>query len=175
MHKAGRFNMANTSGNITYYSDWDRLVKAADNTVNHILKKYVAPTAETILKKHIQKDIYDAYTPKPRGWVGRQTYSRRHVLEGAVYSEITTKYSYHEMLITSKATASPAVVKGWSFHNRYPGAFLKLLESGNMGIWYGGFARPAVSNAQSEIDRSDEIVSKIRTGVTDKIGKCFIL
>lgn len=158
----------------TYFSDWDTLIKAAETKVEKILKKDVAPIAEEILKKHIQSDIYDVYTPKENGWVlsdgTRTTYKRRHVLEKSVTSYMSDR---NTLLITSTATASPAVVSGWSFHNRYPGAFLKLLESGNMGIWRGGFPRPAVLNTQEELDRSTQIQSAIKNGIKREIGICI--
>jgi len=153
-----------------FFSDWDELVNAVDNKATKILQIDVAPVAENILKKHIKSDIYDAYTPIENGWVNGKTYERRHVLEDAITSILQDK---HTILITSTATASPAVLSGWSFHNRYPGAFLKLLESGNMGIWRGGFPRPAVSNTQDEIDTSREIKSAIQKGIQREIGICI--
>lgn len=157
-----------------YFSEWDALVKAAEAKAEKILKKDVAPVAEEILKKHIQSDIYDVYTLKENGWVttdgARTTYQRRHVLEKAITSLMPDKQT---LLVTSTATASPAVITGWSFHNRYPGAFLKLLETGNMGIWRGGFPRPAVSNTQEELDRSAAIQSAIKNGIKREIGICI--
>ncbi|MBR4021284.1 MAG: hypothetical protein IKI94_01595 [Ruminococcus sp.] len=153
-----------------YFSKWDDLVNAVDNKLSVILEKDVAPIAEEILKKHIKSDIYDAYTPKENGWVNGTTYQRRHVLEEAVTSIMLDK---NTVLITSTATASPSIVNGWSFHNRYPGAFLKLIESGNTGIWKNGFPRPAVSNTQDEIDNSNQIASAIKRGIKREIGICI--
>lgn len=153
-----------------FFSDWESLVSAADAKATQILQRDVAPVAEDILKKHIKSDIYDVYTPKPNGWVNGTTYQRRHTLEQAV---TTIAQDTHTILVTSTATASPAVLSGWSFHNRYPGAFLKLLEVGNMGIWRGGFPRPAVTNTQNEIDTSQEIKSAIKNGIQREIGICI--
>lgn len=153
-----------------FFSDWESLVSAVDAKATQILQRDVAPVAEDILKKHIKSDIYDVYTPKPNGWVNGTTYQRRHVLEQAVTTIVQDK---HTILVTSTATASPAVLSGWSFHNRYPGAFLKLLEVGNMGIWRGGFPRPAVTNTQNEIDTSQEIKSAIQNGIQREIGICI--
>ena len=153
-----------------FFSDWESLVSAVDAKATQILQRYVAPVAEDILKKHIKSDIYDVYTPKTNGWVNGTTYQRRHALEQAVTTIVQDK---HTILVTSTATASPAVLSGWSFHNRYPGAFLKLLEVGNMGIWRGGFPRPAVTNTQNEIDTSQEIKSAIQNGIQREIGICI--
>lgn len=153
-----------------FFSDWESLVSAVDAKATQILQRDVAPVAEDILKKHIKSDIYDVYTPKQNGWVNGTTYQRRHALEQAVTTIVQDK---HTILITSTATASPAVLSGWSFHNRYPGAFLKLLEVGNMGIWRGGFPRPAVTNTQNEIDTSQEIKSAIQNGIQREIGICI--
>lgn len=153
-----------------FFSDWESLVSAVDAKATQILQRDVAPVAEDILKKHIKSDIYDVYTPKQNGWVNGTTYQRRHALEQAVTTIVQDK---HTILVTSTATASPAVLSGWSFHNRYPGAFLKLLEVGNMGIWRGGFPRPAVTNTQNEIDTSQEIKSAIQNGIQREIGICI--
>ncbi len=153
-----------------FFSDWESLISAVDAKATQILQRDVAPVAEDILKKHIKSDIYDVYTPKPNGWVNGTTYQRRHALEQAVTTIVQDK---HTILVTSTATASPAVLSGWSFHNRYPGAFLKLLEVGNMGIWRGGFPRPAVTNTQNEIDTSQEIKSAIQNGIQREIGICI--
>lgn len=139
---------------------WEALTDAVQQRCTTILDKKVAPIAKEIVRKHIETDIYGAYTPKENGWVTTDgeptTYKRRYLLlkRGAIYHQFSKP---DEIMITSNVTASPAVVKGWSFRNRYPGAFLKLLETGNMGIWRGGFPRPAIGNAQKEIDKSSQI------------------
>lgn len=153
-----------------YFSDWDDLVNAVDSKLSVILEKDVAPIAEEILNKHIKSDIYDAYTPKENGWVNGTTYQRRHLLEDAVTSMLIDS---NTLLVTSTTTASPSIINGWSFHNRYPGAFLKLIESGNTGIWKSGFPRPAVTNAQEEIDDSNKITSAIKQGIKREIGICI--
>lgn len=154
----------------TYFSDWDDLVNAVDSKLSVILEKDVAPIAEEILSKHIKSDIYDAYAPKENGWVNGTTYQRRHLLEDAVTSIMLDN---NTLLVTSTATASPSIISGWSFHNRYQGAFLKLIESGNTGIWKSGFPRPAVTNTQEEIDNSNKITSAIKRGIKREIGICI--
>lgn len=144
---------------------WEALTDVVQQRCATILDKSVAPIAKDIVRKHIETDIYGAYTPKENGWVSSDgtptTYKRRRLLlkRGAIYHKFSAA---DEIMVTSNVTASPAIVKGWSFRNRYPGAFLKLLETGNMGIWRGGFPRPAIGNAQKEIDRSSEISRVIR-------------
>ena len=139
---------------------WEALTDVVQQQCATILDKKVAPIAKSIVRKHIETDIYDAYTPKEDGWVTSDgtptTYKRRKLLlkRGAIYHKFSAA---DEIMVTSNVTASPAIVKGWSFRNRYPGAFLKLLETGNMGIWRSGFPRPAIGNAQKEIDRSSQI------------------
>jgi len=144
---------------------WETLTDVVQQRCAAILDKRVAPIAKEIVRKHIETDIYGVYTPVENGWVDsawtRATYERRYsfLKRGAIY------YSFSkpdEILITSDAKVSPPVVKGWSFRHRYPGAFLKLLETGNMGIWKAGFPRPAIGNAQKEIDRSSQISRAIR-------------
>lgn len=153
-----------------YFSNWDALISAVDKKTALILKENVAPIAEEILQKHITSDIYDACKPKENGWVNGRTYERRYVLYDDITSILQDKRT---LLITSLANASPAVLHGWSFRNRYPGSFLKLLESGNMGIWKSGFPRPAVSNTQNEIDSSVDIRRAVQNGIQREIGICM--
>lgn len=157
-----------------YFTDFETLANAVDKAAVDILTTDVAPVAEDILRKHIQKDIYEAYTPKENGWIStdghRTTYERRYDLGEAVTSYMSGD---HTLMITSRAKASPAVVKGYRFRDKYDGAFLELLESGHMGIWRKGFPRPAVSNAQKEIDNSRHIAAAIRRGITREIGPYY--
>lgn len=153
------------------FSTWEDLVNATEQAASDILMTDVAPVAEDILRKHIETDIYGAYTPIDGGWfAGRKyesAYERRHVLENNIRSELENPTT---LMTTSYATANQSLVPGYHFVNRYPGAFLQLLESGHMGIWSRGFARPAVSNAQREIDHSTSIKRAIKSGIKRVIG-----
>lgn len=144
------------------YSDWESLVSGAQDACHTILDTDVAPIARDIVKKHIKTDIYDAYSPKPNAWVNGTTYQRRNLLTSSVYHKFIKD---DEILITSDAPASKSVVKGYSFRNRRSGAFLSLLESGNMGIWRRGFPRPAIKNSQQEINTSDKVDKAIQRGL----------
>lgn len=158
-----------------YFSDWESLVKAIEVSAEKILKKYAAPAANDLLKKHIQEDIYNVYTPKPNAWVNGTTYMRRHVLENNIVINTSNISGGAELFITSSAAASPSVVRGYSFKNRYNGAFLKLLESDNLGIWKNGFPRPAVTNTQREFDEGNDIKEAILTGIRNEIGDSVII
>lgn len=148
------------------FSDWNSLVSAVEATIPNILKKDVAPIAEKILRQHIEADIYGTYTPKLGAWVNGSTYQRRHVLENSVSSFIDGDV----LTVTSTATASPSVVKGYSFSSEEDGAFLKLLEKGKMGIWKNGFPRPAVSNTQKDFKSNGELRAAIQKGIKREIG-----
>ncbi|MCL1953013.1 MAG: hypothetical protein FWF60_09325 [Oscillospiraceae bacterium] len=126
----------------------------AQETLDCILLRDVSPIAEKILKERIAEDIYAAYTPA--------YYKRRHVLEQNVESDLT---SAGTLFVTSTANAAPSIVPGYSFENRYPGAFLEMLEVGNMGFWRKHFPRPAVAMAQGVIDKSAEIKRAITDGI----------
>jgi len=119
----------------------------------------VNPVAEKILREHIAEDIYAAYTPA--------YYQRRHVLEQSVEGDLTGPGT---LFVTSTASASPSLVPGYSFENRYPGAFLEMLEVGNMGFWRRHFPRPAVAMAQVAIDKSPEIRRAIEGGLRREFG-----
>lgn len=154
------------------YETWEDLVSAVEGSISDILMTDVAPVAEDILRKHIESDIYGAYSPKSGGWFAgvyyESPYPRRHVLENSIRSEMENATS---MMVTSYASAGPSLVPGYHFANRYGGSFLQMLEVGNMGIWRKGFPRPAVANAQKEIDNSAKIQSAIRNGIKRVINK----
>ena len=73
-------------------------------------------------------------------------------------------------MTTSDAPAGQSVVKGYNFSNADSG-FLQLLESGHMGIWKNGFARPVVANAQKEVDNSAKIRSILESGTKRVMNK----
>lgn len=162
---------------IKYYSTWNGIISATEKEIKNILTKDIKPVGEKILKEHIKTDIYVASTNKgfPRygKWVNGTTYQRRHVLENSIWTDIspTKAEGGFVLTVTSNATASPSVVKGYSFHNRYPGSFLKLLESGNLGIWRSGFPRPVISNTQDDFNSGTEISKAITEAITRRIGK----
>lgn len=145
------------------YNDWPSLIKGINAVCKLILSEDVAPVATEILKRHIEHDIYGAYTPIENGWVGGQTYNRRGSLLTSPFHKRFV--GSNEILITSSARPSPPVVKGSVFEYRQPGAFLEMIERGNMGIWKKGFPRPAVSKAQEEINNSSEILRSIEHGI----------
>lgn len=149
------------------YEDWTSLVSAAQKRCAKILEKDVAPRMKEIVRAHIESDIYAAHTPRPGAWVGGSTYQRRRQLPGSL---VHYMLSDEEVMVSSEAKVSKPVVKGYSFHHRRPGAFLQLLESGNMGVWRSGFPRPAISNAQREIDRSSSIKNAITRGLKREFG-----
>ena len=155
------------------YDNWEALVAAADKKCSRILEDDVYPVVKRIVLRHIFEDIYSSNQPKQGMWVDGETYARRFSLldEGNIYHELQS--GGNTLMVTSWATPSPAIVPGWSFHNRRPGAFLQLLESGNMGIWYSGFPRPAIGNAQKELDEqightTSEVGMAIQRGIDRK-------
>jgi len=83
-----------------------------------------SPVAEKILRERIAEDIYAAYTPT--------YYQRRHVLEQNVEGDLTGPGM---LLVTSTADASPSLVPGYSFENRYPGASSKCSK---WATWVSG-------------------------------------
>ena len=139
--------------------DWDTLVAQAQTKLDQVLQQDVSPVAEEILKDRIATDIYAAYTPA--------YYHRRHLLEQNVESDLAEPGT---LLVTNTADASPSIMPGYSFENRYPGAFLEMLEVGNMGFWRRSFPRPAVAMAQAVIGRSAEIKRAIEAGIKREFG-----
>ena len=134
--------------------DWESLTYQAQETLDWILRYDVRPIAEEILRQRIAADIYAAYTPS--------YYHRRHLLEQNVDSDLIAPGT---LLVTSLADAGPSIVPGYNFEERYPGAFLELLEVGNMGFWRRSFPRPAVYMASGIIERSSDIRNAIEAGI----------
>lgn len=149
------------------HNTYEGLCLEAQNRCRLILEEYVAPVATEIVKKHIQRDIYDKYTPKKGAWVNGSTYERRYSLlqDGAGDGIYTSIVAPDEILITSDTRANDSVVRGRRFTTEYPGAFLAFFEQNNFGVWKNGFPRPAISNAQKEIDKSSAINQAIQRGI----------
>ena len=108
----------------------------------------VIEEGKNVLYKHIQSDIYGAYTPKPGGWVGGSTYVRRNSLSKGSLVAINDP----DGTITITSTAVPGNPVGRGSISSEPGSLLQLIEGDRHGLWRGGFPRPAVGNAQKEID-----------------------
>lgn len=131
----------------------DALYAAAFDSasVRIVLMEYVAPVVEGILRKHIETDIYGAYSPT--------AYDRRMSLTNSIKSQMI---SDNELLVTAASQPNfPA--NGW--HSSGDGAFLHMLELGDLGWWRKGFPRPAISNAQREVDSSTAVEAAKRNGI----------
>lgn len=126
--------------------------------INKVLLEDIAPLVEEMLLEHIQKDIYDAYTPVEGGWIGRRTYPRRYSLLDR--SNLRSWILEDGVLaVTSTAVPDgPVFTKhGAMFRNMENGGFLAMHEKGNMGFWSqikGRLKRPALSRTQRDVDRS---------------------
>lgn len=152
------------------YSSYEELVSSIEKTFPKILEDYVTPVMTEILKQHIYTDIYQVYTPVSGGWVNGTTYKRRRNLPNSLYSIVKSDGDGVLAFVTSDESFTP-IIKGHHFDNNCnPGAFLEMLEKGNMGIWKIGFPRPAVSNAQKEIDTSYAIKEAIQKGLDSIFG-----
>lgn len=136
--------------------------------INQAMLEDVAPVVEEILRRHIQTDIYDVYTPKEGAWIGGETYERSHLLEDNVTSYIIDGDT---LLTTSMTTADRPIVEGYEFSSNYPGAFLEMLASGRTGIWSSGFSRPAVENAQAEVNNSSAVRQAVERSVKKALGQ----
>lgn len=150
------------------YTSFNALKNGINNDLKLILERDVAPIMEDILKEHIQSDIYDVYTPKEGAWVSGSTYQRRN----DIASGVTHFFNKREntVMVTSTTTASPAIRRGYSFHNRRPGVFLQMLGGGSMGFLDKtsagkSFPRPALAKAQFEIETSGKVYAAIRRGL----------
>ena len=143
------------------YSNWSSLVKAAQTACNDVLKSEVADTAKKIVNKHIQSDIYDTYSP-----VGEENggYDRRNEL-GDPTNTISRMIDKNTILITNEAPPSPPIFDG--DYGEYDDELLYWIEKGRVLNMFNNkdypwmHPRPAISNAQEEINSSTEIESAI--------------
>lgn len=125
----------------------------------------VAAKVEEILKKHIASDIYGRSYKSEGAWVNGTTYQNRNNIENMVKSEMEDE---NTLVVTSTEGASESISRIKKFSNGEDGAFLQLLESGNMGFVKKGFSRPAVTNAQREVDNNPSIRALIDRGMKEK-------
>lgn len=137
------------------YNSVEEFLSAVEAAIPTVAEEYIAPYVEDVLSAHIESDIYGVYTPKPNGWV-HGTYHRRHALTGGIQSV----FKGDVLSTTSTAAPSPSVT-GAATWGSSDGAFFDLLASGNMGLWRGGFPRPAIPKAQAEIDASMDILDRL--------------
>lgn len=163
------------------FSDINSLCQAVENTFPNILENQVYPVAVEIFRKHVDSDIYGAYTPS-------SLYARRGNIGSNIYREITTSgVGGYELGITSaepaydqwvwKSTKKSGngtqyiyknVPNGWT--EQFPGAFMKMLEGTNFGLWKGGFPRPVITNTQNEYSTSSAVKAAIKAGIKAHIG-----
>ncbi len=138
------------------------LAKMVDDDLRRVLETEVAPYMEDVLREHIYTDIYDANEPHEDSWVHHRTYQRRYLLPQRVRSYTNKRGNI--VRVTSTATARTPIFSGSRWGSA--GAFLNMLQEGNMGFLstytsYGYFPRPALANAQKEIETSGVIMSII--------------
>ena len=148
-----------------------------EKDVQNILLHEVADEMQKILLKHIASDIYGAYTPtitpheKIHGYIlpgwrdvgeGYQ-YARRNSLldPGNIYKEIIEG---NTMFVTSDAKPNQSTV-GSTWVPYGHGAFLEMLGTHPGRMWPIAFARPAIQNAQAEVDTSGAVEAAFERGL----------
>jgi hypothetical protein len=153
------------------FSNWNDLVSAAQAACADILKTEVAKTAKAIVDKHIQSDIYDAYSPAGYESGG---YSRRGAL-GSPGNTIDKMIDEETLLITNIAPPSPPVFGGGS-SGAFPDELLYWINEGLVPNYFNDkdypwmHPRPAIDEAQEEINTSQEINAAINSGVKRVFG-----
>lgn len=139
---------------VVWYDSIEELIAGIKATPKEEALLKCVPEVTKILRKYIKSEIYGAYEPQPNAWVGGSTYKRRHVLE----DNITAEFDGDNAIVVSSGAAPNKSIFGHETSSEDSG-FLRLLESGNMGIWKSGFARPVISFAQKEVDGNARIQS----------------
>ena len=130
-----------------------------------------------VLERYINNNIYGSYTPKENGWVKkgkskktgqevwiRATYERRYDLTKKIFAD--TEDNGTVVVVSTRASVmDPISGADWDDGGDPGWSFLKLLESGNMGLWAGGKARSVIKEAQEYVDSS-----KFWSEVNAKLG-----
>jgi len=153
------------------YSSWEALAAAAVEKTRKILEHDVAPVAKNILNKHIQEDIYAAYSPVGSEFGG---YDRR----GELGSPSNTKAEILDdgtLNITNIAVDSNSVRMQYGFADvseyNETDRLLYWIEYGLVPNMFNSKpyswmnARPAVQLTQNEINTSPEITAAIERGI----------
>ena len=156
------------------FDDWEALVRGAMGIVPEILMNDVAPKAKHIMRAHIGTDIYQAYSPKPLGWVRvgdggkwrRATYQRRGGLASGVFARLED----NSTLVVSSNTPPNESPTGANVYGGESGGLLRIIEGTNHGLWRGGFPRPAVSRTTADFRSNGSLHHAIRKGIENKIG-----
>lgn len=150
-----------------FHKNWKDLTsEIQENLIPEILKD-ISSVAEQILKDRIKKDIYGVYQPKEGAWVLGSTYRRREELIPLVVSEVRDK---NTLFVTSLAEASESILKNSIFSENHNGAFLELLEKGDLGFWRKNFPRPAISNTEREYEKGNKIKAELNKSIKTRIG-----
>lgn len=128
-----------------------------DAIIKNVLEKKIGEKVWKILKDHIEKDVYEVYTPS--------TYQRRRqnglLNEADKYIFVDHDGDLWGLRVSTNARPSPSVLgTTWVHHT---GGFLALLEEGDLGFFTKQysynmvrpgekkrFPRPVITNAQDE-------------------------
>lgn len=146
------------------------MAKSLDAVIRETLENKIGDQVWKVLKQHIKTDIYDAYNPK-----GNWSFAESTRRKSGGLSDDANKYTEVVKLpngtwrlrVTSIADPSPSVL-GWAWVPSI-GGFLQMLEKGDLGFWTRKhsqnmtregekktFPRPAITNAQDEVNKNYE-------------------
>lgn len=130
----------------------------------------ITPSLKDILESYVDSEIYDAYTPKYKGWGYaeggkwiRATYARRNDIGNKLTSIVDSTRG--EVTVTTLEKPNTSRYGGdWiNAFNQIHGSFFLLLERTAPGLWHGGFSRPVIPLAQEEVNNSPDIRSSIQS------------
>jgi len=153
------------------------MARSLDAVIRTTLEKKIGEKVWKVLKDHIEKDVYDAYTPSGE-WVWgtpqdseTDGYQRRRnsglLNESDKYINVdhVSGTDVWSLRVSTNARPSKSVLK--STWNHHVGGFLRLLEEGDLGFWTRTqsqnmtregekkrFPRPVITNAQEEANKN---------------------
>lgn len=129
------------------FSNQKELMAAINANIDAALQQ-AAPKVKEVLLSHIQSDIYDAYQP--------QKYERRGLLGSG--ENIVWDVTDHTLTVKDMTPGNTPIGVGRTpAGNQLIGIIQTGAQGNGLGKWKGAFARPAVANAQDEVNQSSII------------------
>lgn len=149
--------------------NWEGLTAEAQKKLGGILRRDVAPVVKRLMKKNIDKHVYNVYSPVGKGKGG---YDRRGEL-GDTKNLIDEVEHDSDLFVTSVAQPAPSIFdeKFKAPLDPYESRLLQWIEFGRVPNYFNAKQypwmepRPVVSATQEEIESGAEVADAIEKGI----------
>lgn len=157
---------------VSNYSGLVRSIKSTATAALTATLEDISPSIEDILRRRIKSVVYVGGEPHDGAWLKNTTYERSYNLLDEISSEIIEDSGRVILRVTSDAEPSDPIVKGCVFEAEEPGAFLRMIENGDMGFLKAekhGYPRPVITRARDDVYRKFS-KKKINALVQERLG-----